>query len=147
MITLPKYRGETAVFGLGRSGLSVVRALAAAGNRVSAWDQNGDRRAAAEKAEATALETFEGGGTSADLPSVDIDAAKLAAGLGLLEAFVLAGLAKSNGEARRLVQGGGAKINDAAQDDIIVTLSNDDVKDGSVKLSFGKKRHVLLRPV
>ena len=51
-------------------------------------------RAAAEKAEATALETFEGGGTSADLPSVDIDAAKLAAGLGLLEAFVLAGLAK-----------------------------------------------------
>lgn len=104
-------------------------------------------RAAAEKAEATALETFEGGGTSADLPSVDIDAAKLAAGLGLLEAFVLAGLAKSNGEARRLVQGGGAKINDAAQDDVSVTLSNDDVKDGSVKLSFGKKRHVLLRPV
>ncbi len=104
-------------------------------------------RAAAEKAEATALETFEGGGTSADLPSVDIDAAKLAAGLGLLEAFVLAGLAKSNGEARRLVQGGGAKINDAAQDDISVTLSHDDVKDGSVKLSFGKKRHVLLRPV
>ncbi len=104
-------------------------------------------RAAAEKAEATALETFEGGGTSADLPSVDIDAAKLAAGLGLLEAFVLAGLAKSNGEARRLVQGGGAKINDVAQDDISVTLSNDDVKDGSVKLSFGKKRHVLLRPV
>ena len=50
MITLPKYHGETAVFGLGRSGLSVVRALAAAGNRVSAWDQNGDRRAAAEKA-------------------------------------------------------------------------------------------------
>ena len=103
--------------------------------------------AAAEKAEATALETFEGGGTSADLPSIDIDAAKLEAGLGLLEAFVLAGLAKSNGEARRLVQGGGAKINDAAQDDISVTLSNSDVKDGSVKLSFGKKRHVLLRPV
>jgi tyrosyl-tRNA synthetase len=103
--------------------------------------------AAAEKAEATALETFEGGGTSADLPSIDIDAAKLEAGLGLLEAFVLAGLAKSNGEARRLVLGGGAKINDAAQDDISVTLSNSDVKDGSVKLSFGKKRHVLLRPV
>ncbi|MCH1542785.1 MAG: tyrosine--tRNA ligase [Alphaproteobacteria bacterium] len=103
-------------------------------------------RAAAEKAEATALETFEGGG-SADLPSVDIEAAKLEAGLGLLEAFVLAGLAKSNGEARRLVQGGGAKINDAAQNDIGVTLSNDDIKDGNVKLSFGKKRHVLLRPV
>ena len=104
-------------------------------------------RAAAEKAEATALETFEGGGTSVDLPSVDIDAAKLEAGLGLLEAFVLAGLAKSNGEARRLVQGGGAKINDTAQNDIGITLSNEDVIDGSVKLSFGKKRHVLLRPV
>ena len=50
MITLPKYHGETAVFGLGRSGLSVVRALAAAGNRVSAWDQNDDQRAEAEKA-------------------------------------------------------------------------------------------------
>ena len=49
MITLPKYHGETAVFGLGRSGLSVVRALAAAGNRVSAWDQNDDQRAEAEK--------------------------------------------------------------------------------------------------
>ena len=50
MITLPKYHGETAVFGLGRSGLSVVRALIAAGNRVSAWDQNGGQRAVAEKA-------------------------------------------------------------------------------------------------
>ena len=49
MITLPKYHGETAVFGLGRSGLSVVRALAAAG-KGSAWDQNDDQRAEAEKA-------------------------------------------------------------------------------------------------
>ena len=103
-------------------------------------------RAAAEKAEATARETFEGGGTSADLPSVDISAAELADGLGLLQAFVLAGLAKSNGEARRLVQGGGAKVNDEAQNDIAVTLSEADVKDGVIKLSFGKKRHVLLRP-
>jgi tyrosyl-tRNA synthetase len=104
-------------------------------------------REAAQKAEATALETFEGGGTSADLPSVDIDAAKLRDGIGLLEAFVVAGLAKSNGEARRLVQGGGAKINDQAQGDIAATISEDDIKDGSVKLSFGKKRHILLRPV
>ena len=81
------------------------------------------------------------------MPSVDIDAAKLRDGIGLLEAFVLAGLAKSNGEARRLVQGGGAKINDQAQGDIAATISEDDIKDGSVKLSFGKKRHILLRPV
>ena len=103
-------------------------------------------RDAAEKAEATAHETFEGGGTSADLPSVAIDAKQLAEGLGLLEAFVIAGLAKSNGEARRLVQGGGAKVNDAAQNDIAATLTEADVQEGSIKLSFGKKRHVLLRP-
>lgn len=103
-------------------------------------------RAAAEKAEATARETFEGGGTSPDLPSVTIKAADLVDGLGLLEAFVLADLAKSNSEARRLVQGGGAKVNDAAQDDIATVLTEADVQDGSIKLSFGKKRHVLLRP-
>ncbi|MGB1107304.1 MAG: tyrosine--tRNA ligase [Parvibaculales bacterium] len=103
-------------------------------------------RDAAEKAEATAHETFEGGGTSADLPSVAIDAKQLAEGLGLLEAFVIAGLAKSNGEARRLVQGGGAKVNDAAQNDIAATLTEADVQKGCIKLSFGKKRHVLLRP-
>ena len=102
-------------------------------------------RAAAEKAEATARETFEGGGTSADLPSVDLDAGQLADGLGLLQAFVLAGLAGSNGEARRLVQGGGAKVNDAAQSDHAAVLTADDVQDGVIKLSAGKKRHVLLR--
>jgi len=103
-------------------------------------------RAAAEKAEATARETFEGGGASADLPSVEIEASRLSDGIGLLEAFVLAGLAKSNGEARRLVQGGGAKVNDAPQNDIGTTIGEADIQDGSIKLSFGKKRHVLLRP-
>ena len=102
-------------------------------------------REAAEKAEATAQETFEGGGASVDLPSVNIDAAQLAEGLGLLEAFVIAGLARSNGEARRLVQGGGAKVNDNVQDDIAAMLTETDVQSGSIKLSFGKKRHVLLR--
>ena len=100
---------------------------------------------AAEKAEATARETFEGGGTSADLPSVDITAADLSDGMGLLAAFVAAGLAASNGEARRLVQGGGAKVNDEPQNDVSATLGLQDVKDGVIKLSFGKKRHVLLR--
>ncbi len=102
-------------------------------------------RDAAEKAEATARETFEGGGTSADLPSVNLPAAELAAGMGLLQGFVLAGLAKSNGEARRLVQGGGAKVNDAPQNDPTATLSEADIIDGVIKLSFGKKRHVLLK--
>ena len=101
---------------------------------------------AAQKAEATALETFEGGGTSTDLPSVDMQASLLDDGLGLLQAFVLAGLAGSNGEARRLVQGGGAKVNDTAQKDIAAQLTKDDLVNGTIKLSAGKKRHVLLRP-
>ena len=103
-------------------------------------------REAAQKAEATARETFEGAGKSADLPSVSIDAVKLDGGLGLLEAFILAGLAGSNGEARRLVQGGGARINDMAQNDIAHTLTPSDLKDGVIKVSAGKKRHVLLVP-
>jgi tyrosyl-tRNA synthetase len=102
-------------------------------------------RAAAEKAEATARETFEQGGTSADLPSIDIAADRIADGLGLLEAFVTAGLAASNSEARRLVQGGGAKVNDAAQNNIGATLGTGDIVDGVIKLSAGKKRHVLLK--
>jgi len=102
-------------------------------------------RAAAEKAEATARETFEQGGTSADLPSIDIAADRIADGLGLLEAFVTAELAASNSEARRLVQGGGAKVNDAAQNDIGATLGTGDIVDGVIKLSAGKKRHVLLK--
>lgn len=101
---------------------------------------------AAQKAEATALETFEGGGTSEDLPSMDIDVARLKQGLGLLEAFVIAGLANTNSEARRLLQGGGARLNDAPQKDINLVLSEADIVNGSIKLSAGKKRHVLLRP-
>lgn len=103
-------------------------------------------RDAAQKAEATARETFEGGGKSADLPSVSLGTGQLDTGIGLLEAFVLAGLAGSNGEARRLVQGGGARINDVAQNDIARTLTQSDLKDGVIKLSAGKKRHVLLVP-
>lgn len=101
---------------------------------------------AAEKAEATAHETFEAGGTSTDLPGIAIDPAHLKDGLGLLEAFVIAGLAGSNSEARRLVQGGGAKVNDAPQNDMTASLGEADVINGAIKLSAGKKRHVLLRP-
>ena len=101
---------------------------------------------AAQKAEDTARETFEGGGTSEDLPTINIDGARLADGLGLLEAFVIAGLAKTNSEARRLVTGGGARLNDAPQNDIGVSLTQADVVNGAIKLSAGKKRHVLLRP-
>ena len=105
-------------------------------------------RAAAEKTLKTAEETFDAGGTSADLPSVEFDAEKLAAGLGLLEAFVIAGLAKTNSEARRLVQGGGAKVNDITVSDVKMVLEKDTAAhEGSIKLSSGKKHHVLLKPV
>ena len=103
-------------------------------------------RAAAEQAEKTAGEVFETGVSSAGLPTVEIDAKILRGGLGLLTAFVQAGLASSNSEARRLVQGGGGKVNDVIQTDIAATLSDSDLQDGVIKLSAGKKRHVLLKP-
>ncbi len=77
---------------------------------------------------------------------MDIAAAELAAGLGVLAAFVKAGLVKSNGEARRQIAGGGLRVNDTAVADEAARLTPADVSDGVIKLSLGKKRHVLLRP-
>ena len=96
----------------------------------------------------TATETFESGGTSQNLPRIDVPAETLKTGMGILEAFVIAGLANSNSEARRLVQGGGAKLNDGIVSDIKLQISSGDaVHDGTIKLSSGKKKHVLLKPV
>jgi tyrosyl-tRNA synthetase len=102
-------------------------------------------RAAAEQAAETARQTFEEGQAAADLPSVDIDGAEIAAGFGVLTAFVKAGLVPSTGEARRQIQSGGLRVNDAPVSDPRATLSAGDVADGAIKLSFGKKKHVLLR--
>jgi tyrosyl-tRNA synthetase len=77
---------------------------------------------------------------------VEIPAGELAAGLGVLAAFVKAGLVKSNGEARRQITGGGLRVNDVAVTDEAARLTQQDVSDGVIKLSLGKKRHVLLRP-
>ena len=100
---------------------------------------------AARLAEETARQTFTSGTISTDLPSVDMSAADFKNGLGLLEAFVKVGFASSNGEARRLVQGGGARVNDVAQQDIQTKLQLSDVTDGIIKLSAGKKRHALIK--
>jgi tyrosyl-tRNA synthetase len=101
----------------------------------------------AEAAAETARKTFEQGATAADLPSVNVSAAELEAGIGVLQAFVKAGLVASNSEARRQVQGGGLKVNDAAVSDEKARISAGDVTgDGVIKLSLGKKKHVLLRP-
>ncbi len=102
---------------------------------------------AARQARATAETTFEQGGAGDSLPSIDVARAELEAGIGVLNIFTRAGLSASNGEARRLVQGGGAKINDQAVTDVSAMVSLGDVNDeGVIKLSSGKKRHALVRP-
>ena len=104
-------------------------------------------RAAAEAAESTARKTFEEGALAQDLPSVDIARAELDGGLGVLGAFVHAGLVASNGEARRQIRGGGLRVNDAAVTDEKMTLTPANLTaEGVIKLSLGKKRHILLRP-
>jgi len=105
-------------------------------------------REAALAAAETARITFEAGGTAADLPTVEIASGELDAGLGVLTAFVKAGLVASNGEARRQVQAGGLRVNDQPVSNPQATLAlADAVHEGAIKLSFGKKKHVLLRPV
>ena len=101
----------------------------------------------ADAAAETARLTFEQGTLATDLPSVAIAKAELAAGLGVLAAFVKAGLVKSNGDARRQIQGGGLRVNDVAVADEKLQLTTDSLTgEGVIKLSLGKKKHVLLRP-
>ena len=106
-------------------------------------------RAAAEAAAGTARTTFEEGGVSATLPTVEIPRGELDKGLGVLTAFAdKTGLVASNGEARRQIKAGGLKVNDATVTDEKMTLSMRDLTpEGVIKLSLGKKKHVLLKPV
>jgi len=102
-------------------------------------------REAAEAAAETAKKTFEQGALGDDLPVVTVPAAELAAGIGVLALFVRAGLVASNGEARRQVQGGGLKLNDETVTDPQATVTDAALKDGVAKLSFGRKKHVLVK--
>ncbi|WP_306025552.1 tyrosine--tRNA ligase [Oceaniradius stylonematis] len=104
-------------------------------------------RDAAEQAAETARKTFEEGALSENLPTIEVPAADLSAGMGLLNLLVAAGLAVSNGEARRHVKGGAVRVNDSAVSDERLTVDEGAVADGVVKLSVGKKKHVLVRPV
>ena len=84
--------------------------------------------------------------TAVDLPSVEIPRARLDAGIPVYELMREAGLAKSNGEARRLIRGGGARVNDERFRDETGTVGADDMNpDGAIKLSAGRKRHALVR--
>jgi tyrosyl-tRNA synthetase len=103
---------------------------------------------AAELAAQTARRTFEEGAVAETLPTVEISRARLEAGLGVLTANVEAGLVSSNGEARRQIKGGGLKVNDVTVADEKMVLTHRDLTpQGVIKLSLGKKRHVLLKPV
>lgn len=102
-------------------------------------------RDAAEKAQETARKTFEEGSLSADLPTVEVASSELAE-LGILSALVTAGLASSNSEARRHIKGGAVRVNDESFTDERGTIGAADLtEDGVVKLSLGKKKHVLLK--
>ncbi|BCJ91088.1 tyrosine--tRNA ligase [Terrihabitans soli] len=103
-------------------------------------------KAAAEQAAETARKTFEEGALSENLPSVEIASSELEAGIGVLTAFVTAGLVDSNGDARRQIKGGGLKVNDQTVTDDKAVLKTSDLKEGTIKLSLGKKRHILLKP-
>ena len=101
---------------------------------------------AAKLAAKTAEDTFEGAGISADLPTIELTKSDLEAGITAFELFRQAGLANSNGEARRLIKGNGAKLNDSviADESQMITLADNNA-DGVIKLSAGKKRHILIR--
>jgi tyrosyl-tRNA synthetase len=104
-------------------------------------------RAAAEEAAATARKTFEEGTLADTLPTIEIAHRDLEKGLGVLTAFHKAGLVASNSEARRQVKAGGLKVNDVAVTDESMVLTPKDLSaEGVIKLSLGKKRHVLIKP-
>ncbi len=104
-------------------------------------------REAAEAAGETARKTFEEGVTAESLPTVEVERAALEAGIGILSLFVNAGLAASNGEARRHIQGGAVRLNDEpVSDDRRVVTLQDLSPQNVLKLSLGKKKHILVRP-
>jgi len=103
--------------------------------------------AAAASAAETARRTFGEGGVGDDLPVAHVPRGQLEAGVALVDLLVLAGLTSSKGEARRFIQGGGARINDERIDDVAAAARLDDLAgQGYIKLSIGKKRHALIRP-
>ncbi|WP_417496550.1 tyrosine--tRNA ligase [Maricaulis sp.] len=102
--------------------------------------------AAAREAEQTAQQTFAQGGAGAGLPTIEF--AGLEGGeVSLVSLFVEAGLAASNGEVRRHIKAGAAKVNDETVADPMAMARADMVQDGAIKLSIGKKRHALAKPV
>jgi tyrosyl-tRNA synthetase len=101
--------------------------------------------AAAEQAAETARRAFEEGEAVDTLPGVDVARGELEAGIPAFRLFAIAGLVASNGEARRLIRSGGARVNDQPVKDEGQTIGVADLRDGAVKLSAGRKQHRLVR--
>ena len=104
-------------------------------------------REAADQAGETARRAFEEGEAADTLPSVEVAATELSQGIPAFRLFTLAGLVASNGEARRLIRGGGARVNDTAVTEEGQLISAADLRDGAIKLSSGRKHHRLIRPL
>jgi tyrosyl-tRNA synthetase len=102
-------------------------------------------REAAEQAAATARETFEQGSSAAGLPTITLAASDLASGKSIADLAVAAGLAQSKGEARRLIKQGGLSLNDVGVKNEMQQATAADLQDSQLKLSAGKKRHVLVK--
>jgi tyrosyl-tRNA synthetase len=100
-------------------------------------------REAADAARETATRTFEEGAIASGLPAVRIKAGRLSAGVPIMDLLVEAGLAGSKGEARRLIGGGGARVNGMPVGDETACVGVDDVREGVIRLSAGRKRHAL----
>ena len=102
----------------------------------------------AEAAQETARKTFEQGALAQTLPTIEIKRTDLENGIGVLTANVHAGLVSSTSEARRKIKDGGIRVNDKVVTDEKAQLTAADlIEDGVIKLSLGKKKHVLLKPV
>lgn len=104
-------------------------------------------QAAADEAAKASRRTFEEGALADALPTISVPAADLASGIGVLGLFVKAGLVSSNGEARRQIRGGGLRLNDTVISDERAIVGHADLTEsGVVKLSLGRKKHVLVKP-
>ncbi len=100
----------------------------------------------ARRCAATAQSTFEEGGMSRGLPVTTLPQACFDDGLVAFEAFHRVGLAATRSDARRLIRGGGARLNDTVISDEFLKITRTDLNDGAVKLSAGRKRHALIVP-
>ena len=124
------------------SGAEINEAKKALANAATAMVHG---EAAAALAADTARKTFEEGVTAQSLPSIEVSAAELAAGIGILTANVAVGLVASTGEARRQIKSGGLRVNDTVVTDEKFVLTVQNLTEGVIKLSLGKKKHVLIK--